>query len=111
MAEQVKTTLEQPEEGAQRTTRTARQEQPQGRPCPKDCTKCTFQQHAFCAARMSFQSFEVMNSIIQRLDIQSQRITEMEGRMQELENHLASMQTSGEELSSPVPFQSDLFQE
>lgn len=76
--------------------------QQQTRPCPKDCTKCGFQQHAFCAARMSFQMFEVMNGMIQRLDIQSQRIAELEQR-------IAAIQSSEAEFISPSPMEGDLF--
>jgi len=60
------------------------------------------QQQICCASMLSFQSFEVMNSIIQRLDIQSQRITD-------LETKIAAIQSSEAELSSPLPFQGDLF--
>jgi len=70
--------------------------QQQARPCPKDCTKCGLHQHAFCAARMSYQMFEVMNGMIQRLDIQSQRITELEQR-------IAAIQSSEAEYISPSP--------
>ena len=76
--------------------------QQQARPCPKDCTKCGFQQHAYCAARMSFQMFEVMNSVIQRLDILSQRIADLEQR-------IIAIQSSGAELISPSPMDGDLF--
>ena len=76
--------------------------QRQARPCPKDCTKCGYQQHAFCAARMSFQMFEVMNGIIQRLDIQSQRLADLEQRIQ-------ALQSSEAEFSSPLPMEGDLF--
>ena len=76
--------------------------QRQGRPCPKDCTKCGYQQHAFCAARMSFQMFDVMNGVIQRLDIQSQRIADLEQR-------IAAMQSSEAEFISPSPIEGDLF--
>ena len=74
----------------------------QGRPCPKDCRRCSMQQQICCSSMLSFQSFEVMNSIIQRLDIQSQRIAE-------LETKLAAIQNTDAELSSPLPFQGDLF--
>ena len=76
--------------------------QQQARPCPKDCTKCGLQQHAFCAARMSFQMFEVMNGVIGRLDIQSQRIDALEQR-------IAAIQSSEAELSSPTPMNTDDF--
>lgn len=74
------------------------------RPCPKDCRRCSWQQQICCASMLSFQSFEVMNSMIQRLDIQSQRIAELEAK-------IASIQSSDAELSSPLPFQGDLFAE
>ena len=80
----------------------AQQPTPQARPCPKDCRRCSWQQQICCASMLSFQSFEVMNGIIQRLDIQSQRITELEAK-------LAAIQSSEAELSSPLPFQGDLF--
>ena len=76
--------------------------QRQARPCPKDCTKCGYQQHAYCAARMSFQMFEVMNGVIQRLDAQSQHIAEPEQR-------IAALQSSEAEFSSPLPVEGDLF--
>ena len=74
----------------------------QARPCPKDCRRCTMQQQICCSSMLSFQSFEVMNGIIQRLDIQSQRITELEAK-------IAAIQSSEAELSSPLPFQDNLF--
>lgn len=77
-------------------------QQRQARPCPKDCTKCGYQQHAYCAARMSFQMFDVMNGVIQRLDIQSQRIADLQQR-------LASIQSTEAEFSSPLPMEGDLF--
>lgn len=76
--------------------------QRQARPCPKDCTKCGYQQHAYCAARMSFQMFEVMNGVIQRLDAQSQQIAALEQR-------IAALQSSEAEFSSPLPMEGDLF--
>ena len=78
--------------------------QQQARPCPKDCTKCGYQQHAYCAARLSFQMFEVMNAVIRRLDIQSQRIADMEAR-------IAAIQSSEAEFSSPQPIEGSLFEE
>ena len=64
------------------------------RPCPKDCRRCPMAQQICCAAMLSFQSFDVMNSIIQRLDIQSQRIAELESRV-------AAIQFSEAELLAP----------
>lgn len=74
----------------------------QPRPCPKDCRRCSMQQQICCSSMLSFQSFDVMNGIIQRLDIQAQRITELEGKLQ-------ALQPGDGELSSPLPLQGDLF--
>jgi len=51
---------------------------------------------------MSFQMFEVMNSIIQRLDIQSQRIADIEQR-------ITALLSSEAEFISPSPVEGDLF--
>lgn len=74
----------------------------QPRPCPKDCRRCSMQQQICCASMLSFQSFEVMNGIIQRLDILSQHVSDFEQRM-------AAIQSSETELSSPLPLQGNLF--
>ena len=76
----------------------------QARPCPKDCRRCSMQQQVCCASMLSFRSFDVMSSILLRLDTQAQRI---EG----LESRLAAMQGGGVELSAPTQFQEDLFPE
>lgn len=76
--------------------------QPQARPCPKDCRRCSMQQQICCASMLSFQAFDVMNSIIRRLDIQSQRINDLEAK-------LSTIQNTEAELSSPLPFQDSLF--
>ena len=81
---------------------TAEQIQNNPRPCPKDCRKCTMAQQICCAALLSFQSFEVMNGIIQRLDIQSQRISELESR-------ISVIQSSETELAAPALIQGELF--
>lgn len=51
---------------------------------------------------MSFLMFEVMNGVINRLDRQSQHISDLEKR-------LTAIQNTEAELSSPVPLQGDLF--
>lgn len=76
-------------------------QQRQARPCPKDCSRCGYQQHAYCAARMSFQMFEVMNAVIQRLDAQSQRLADIERR-------IAAIESSEAEFSSPSPIEDGL---
>lgn len=83
-------------------TETAAPQQQQGRPCPKDCRKCSWQQQICCASLLSFQAFEVMNSIIQRVDAQSVKIAELAARV-------AAIQSSEAELSSPLPVQGNLF--
>lgn len=83
----------------------ALQQQPrtqQARPCPKDCRLCSMAQQICCSSMMSFQMFEVMNSVIQRLDIQSQRLEEIESR-------LSAIQSSEVELAAPCITQGDLF--
>lgn len=53
---------------------------------------------------MSFQMFEVMNGVIQRLDAQTQHIAELEKR-------IASIQSSEAEFISPSPVEGSLFTE
>ena len=60
------------------------------------------QQQICCASLLSFQAFEVMNGIIQRLDIQSQRIADMEAKLSSIQNNEA-------ELTAPCVTQGDLF--
>lgn len=73
-------------------------QQQQGRPCPKDCRRCSMQQQICCASMLSFQAFDVMNSIMLKLDSQSLRI-------EELEERLSSMQGGDTELTTPIPLQ------
>lgn len=74
------------------------------RPCPKDCTKCGFQQHAFCAAKMSFDAFAVMSQMLQRLDAQAKKIDELSAR-------IAAIHSAEANLAAPQPVQTDLFAE
>jgi hypothetical protein len=71
--------------------------QQQLRPCPKDCRKCSMAQQMCCSAMLSFQMYDVMNSVIQRIDLQSQRIADLETRLQ-------SIQSTEAELSAPELF-------
>ncbi len=77
-----------------------KQQQPQQqvRPCPRDCRKCSMAQQICCASMLSFQSFDVMNSIIQRLDAQTKVIIDLNSRIAVLE---------GTDLSAPSPFRDD----
>ena len=72
------------------------------RPCPRDCTRCSFQQHAFCAAKMAYEQFNLMSQVLQRLDAMSAAIADLATRVAEL-------QSSAENLASPTPVQSELF--
>ena len=78
--------------------------QQQGRPCPKDCRKCSWMQQVCCSSMMSFQMFGVMNAMIEKIDAQSKVIADLSGR-------IAALEISGTELSAPTPVQGDLFQE
>ena len=106
MAEQVNKPQEQAEVAQQNVPSAAAPQQPtkqpQGRPCPKDCTKCNFQQHAFCAAKMSFDAFTVMSAMLQKLDAQAAVIAYMSVRLKAIESAEA-------ELAAPAPIQTDLF--
>lgn len=70
--------------------------QQQTRPCPKDCRKCPMAQQICCASMLSFQMYDVMNTVIKRLDAQAVR-------MEELSRRLDAIQSSEGELSSPTP--------
>lgn len=72
------------------------------RPCPKDCRRCPMAQQICCASMLSFQMYDVMNIVIQRLDAQQQTIAELSDR-------LSAIQSSEAELSAPLPIQPDLF--
>ena len=74
----------------------------QPRPCPKDCSQCSLGHQVYCTAKMTFDSFAVMNAIIQRLDQQSEHIARLEER-------ISSLQSSESAFSSPAPVQGELF--
>lgn len=76
----------------------------QPRPCPKDCSRCSLQHQVYCATKMTFDSFAVMNVIIQRLDRQQQTIDALSER-------LAAIQTAEAEFAAPQPVEQDLFAE
>ena len=72
------------------------------RPCPKDCRRCSMAQQICCASMLSFQMYDVMNIVIQRLDAQQQTVAELSDR-------LSAIQSSEAVLSAPLPIQPDLF--
>ena len=59
-------------------------------------------QQICCASMLSFQMYDVLNSIIQRVDAQSIKIAELSAR-------LSAIQSSEAEFSEPAPIQGDLF--
>ena len=75
---------------------------PQPRPCPKDCNQCGFQQHAFCAAKMSFDTFTVLSQMMQTINTQKEQIKELSQR-------IGSLQSGESVLSTPEHIQGDLF--
>lgn len=51
------------------------------RPCPKDCTKCGFHQHAFCSAQMSFYLVEKVNALQMQIEELSKNIMTINEQM------------------------------
>ena len=95
-------TENKPKEQAPASQAKASGQNMQARPCPKDCRRCSWQQQICCASMLSFQAFDVMNSIIQRLDVQAERLDTLEKKVQ-------AISSSEAELGCPQVFQEDLF--
>ena len=76
----------------------------QGRPCPKDCRKCSWMQQVCCSSMMSFQMFGVMNAMMEKIDAQSKVIVDLSGR-------IATLEAAGTDLASPMPMQGELFKD
>ena len=72
------------------------------RPCPKDCRKCSWMQQVCCSSMMSFQMFGVMNAMMEKIDAQSKVIADLSGR-------IATLESAGTDLASPMPVQGELF--
>lgn len=60
----------------------------QGKACPKDCRKCGFHQHAFCAAQMAYTTLKL--------------VQELSGRVGALEKTLEDIVVSTGELIDPA---------
>lgn len=88
--------IQQPAGAQPAGAQAAAPQQQQTRPCPKDCRKCPMAQQICCASMLSFQMYDVMNTVIKRLDAQAVR-------MEELSRRLDAIQSSEGELSSPTP--------
>ena len=99
MTDNSNTTTQQPAAqqpaAAPRTEAQGQQQQGQGRPCPKDCRKCPMAQQICCASMLSFQMYDVMNTVIRRIDAQA-------ARMDEISRRLDAIQSAEGELSSPT---------
>ena len=80
------------------------QQAQQGRPCPKDCRKCSWMQQVCCSSMMSFQMFGVMNAMMEKIDAQSKVIVDLSGR-------IATLEAAGTDLASPMPMQGELFKD
>lgn len=59
----------------------------QARSCPKDCRRCSMAQQVYCATSLTFNSYEVMSRIMERLD--------------RIEDNMRMMQGSGSDLLNP----------
>ena len=96
------------------------QQQPQGqqKPCPKNCSQCSVGHQIYCTAQMTFDSFRVMNTIIQRIDGLTQMIGELSAKadaqsekIAELSGRIAALETERMEFAAPSPIQGELFKE
>ena len=58
------------------------------RACPKDCRMCGMAQQMYCATSLTFNSFEVMSKMLERLEAIESKVNVMQG---------------AEELVTPVP--------
>lgn len=58
------------------------------RACPKDCRQCGMAQQMYCATSLTFNSFEVMSKMLERLEAIESKVNVMQG---------------AEELVTPVP--------
>lgn len=67
------------------------------RPCPKDCSKCGFQQHAYCAAQMSFYLVEKVNALQIQIQEQGENMLTINKQINALKSEKQS-----EELINPI---------
>ena len=61
----------------------------QSRACPKDCRRCSMAQQLYCVTNLTFNSYEVMSKMIERLE----RIEGKVNTIQGAENGLLSPET------------------
>ena len=82
---------------------------PQARPCPKDCSKCSWGHQVYCTAKMTFDSFSVMNSIIQGIEAMTAKVDAQSAVIADLCGRIAAMESEHADFSTPAPIQTDLF--
>jgi hypothetical protein len=94
--------------------------QPQGqqKPCPKNCSQCSMGHQIYCTAQMTFDSFRVMNVIIQRIDGLTQMVSDLSAKIDaqsekiaELSGRIAVIESEQSGFATPSPIQGDLFKE
>lgn len=54
--------------------------------CPKDCRRCSLQQHAFCSASIGLANMQLMESLIKACDRQNERIESLQAELQTLKH-------------------------
>ena len=60
---------------------TVKQEAPKGRPCPKDCEKCTPWQQMYCCTKMVFDLSKDLQSARQEVAQLKGEVTELKGML------------------------------
>jgi hypothetical protein len=50
----------------------------QPRACPKDCRQCSMQQQIYCSTHLTFNLYEVMSKMSERLDVIEDSIVAMQ---------------------------------
>lgn len=73
------------------------EEQPQARPCPKDCKRCGLQQQVYCAAQMSFYLVEKVSALQIQIEEQNKNMMIINEQL----NSMKSEQQAGE-LINPI---------
>ena len=93
-------------------------QQAQQKPCPKNCSECSMGHQIYCTAQMTFDSFRVMNAIIQRIDGLTQMVGDLSEKVDaqsekiaELSGRIAALETERTEFAAPSPIQGELFKE
>ena len=77
------------------------------RPCPMDCTKCSFTQHAFCAAKMMFDMSQAIQTTREQIDTIASMVNKLEEKIDsELSLPNISQEGSGEDSRLPKQIKS-----